>query len=227
MSMERILVVDDDKKITRILKLQLSNSGYDVLVGHSGKEAVEIALQEQPNLVLMDIAMPEMDGVEAMKKIKEKLRIPVVLLTARDATSDIVEGFDTGADEYITKPFIFDELLARLRARLRQYQSSDTLPAHSKTIEYKGIHMDTSNYTVSILGEPSNFSKTEFNLLSYLLKKRGTVVSRDELLEEVWGYSYGGSNNVDVYVNYIRKKIAKHLNEEIVETIRGRGYIVK
>ncbi len=223
--METILIVDDDKKITRILEIQLKDAGYDVLVAHNGQEAVKTALSYDVDLVLMDIAMPIMNGVEAMKLIKEQKNVPVVLLTARDDTNDIVEGLDTGADEYITKPFVFDELAARLRARIRAHKNINT--NEPVVTEYRGIHLDTTDFTTTVNGENCPLSKTEFDLLKYLIEKKGTVVSRDQLLKTVWGYTYGGSNNVDVYINYIRKKLAQHVDEEIIETVRGRGYIVR
>lgn len=219
------MIVDDEPRITRILDLQLKRAGYRTITAHDGKSAAQIALEQPVSIVLMDIMMPEMDGIEAMKIIKaSKPGMPILLLTAKDDTEDIVEGLDEGADEYVTKPFVFEELHARIRARLRGASASSA--GQSVRIQYKSIVMDTSTFETTINGKAAALSKTEFDLLSYFLQHTGKVISREELLENVWGYSFGGSNIVDVYINYLRDKIAQHTEEKIIETVRGRGYIV-
>lgn len=226
--MKKILIADDEAKIIRILALQLAAEGYEVLTAENGTEAVKLALKEDIALAVLDIMMPEMNGIDAMKEIKsQKGELPVILLTARDDTEDIVTGLDEGADEYITKPFVFEELAARLRARLRSSNKSESAAKAAGVVSHSCISLNTDNYEATINGEAAALSKTEFDLLAYLLQNSGKVVSRDELLQNVWGYSYGGSNIVDVYVNYLREKIAKHTDQKIIETVRGRGYIVQ
>lgn len=233
--MKTILIVDDEQKITRILDLQLKHSGYHTLVADNGEDAVALALGHDVDLILMDIMMPVMNGIEAMKRIKiQKPKVPVILLTAKDDTDDIVEGLDSGADEYVTKPFVFEELNARIRARLRSMQStpedgakSEESDSDSPIIEYREIKMDPLRFECYVGGKPTNLSKTEFDLLFYLLRNRGKVISREELLKNVWGYHYGGSNIVDVYINYIREKISRNMKTKIIETVRGRGYIIQ
>ncbi|MDO4753494.1 MAG: response regulator transcription factor [Bacillota bacterium] len=228
--METILIVDDEHKITRILDLQLKHSGYNTLVANDARLAVKIALEQEVDLVLMDIMMPFMNGIEAMNLIKEKKpNLPIILLTAKDDTEDIVEGLDRGADEYVTKPFVFEELSARIRTRLRQSVQMKHVEAEQETtvIEYREIAVDTVKFEVSVSGQPISLSKTEFDLLLYLIKHKGKVISREELLQNVWGYSYGGSNIVDVYINYLREKISRHTDSKIIETVRGRGYMVQ
>lgn len=233
--MKTILIVDDEQKITRILDLQLKHSGYHTLVAENGEEAVGLALGHDVDLILMDIMMPVMNGIEAMKQIKiQKPKIPVILLTAKDDTDDIVEGLDSGADEYVTKPFVFEELNARIRARLRNAQiiseeGAKSMDADSDNpiIEYKDIKIDPVRFECYVNGNLTSLSKTEFDLLLYLLKNKGKVVSREELLKNVWGYHYGGSNIVDVYINYLREKISRNMKTKIIETVRGRGYIIQ
>lgn len=229
--MKTILIVDDESKITRILDLQLKHSGYNTLIAFDGKEAVETALNHDIDLILMDIMMPVMNGIEAMHLIKkQKPGVPVILLTAKDGTDDIIEGLDSGADEYVTKPFVFEELSARIRARLRGISDSaagTNAATSDSVIEYRNIKIDSDRFEVRIRGNLTNLSKTEFDLLLYLIQNKGKVISREELLENVWGYHYGGSNVVDVYINYLREKISRHIEEKIIETVRGRGYIIQ
>lgn len=231
--MKTILIVDDEQKITRILDIQLKHEGYHTLIANNGREAAEMALDHDVDLVLMDIMMPVMSGMEAMSLIKKKKPwLPIILLTAKDDTGDIIEGLDSGADEYVTKPFVFEELSARIRARLRNSanvprNTTDDNSGKESAVEYKEIKIDLERFEVYISGHLTNLSKTEFDLLLYMIQNRGKVISREELLENVWGYNYGGSNVVDVYINYLREKISRHIKYKIIETVRGRGYIIQ
>lgn len=230
--MNTILIVDDDTRIVRILELQLNKAGYRTLTADNGRTAVTLAQSHDIDLVLLDVMMPIMNGIDAMREIKKsKKQLPIILLTAKDDTDDIVFGLDSGADEYVTKPFVFEELHARIRARLRAAELSGNESGGnepgSSDISYKMIRICPEKFEVLIDENAASLSKTEFDLLLYLVRNIGRVVSREELLENVWGYSYGGSNIVDVYINYLREKIARHTSEKIIETVRGRGYIIQ
>lgn len=222
--MSRILIVDDEPKITRILDLQLKHEGYETAIASNGLEAVKAVENEDYDLVLLDIMMPVMDGFEALKHIKErKPSIKTIMLTAKDAKENIVEGLDYGADDYVTKPFDANELLARIRAQLR------THPTHvNEIIRFEDVTVNTTTWEAEINSEPIVLSKTEFSLLKFLLESPGVMLSRETILQQVWGYDYfGGSNIVDVYIKYLRDKIEPILGKRIIHTVRGAGYIVK
>lgn len=223
-SMSRILIVDDEPKITRILDLQLKHEGYETLVASNGLEAVKMVEKENVDLVLLDIMMPVMDGFEALKHIKAlKPSVKAIMLTAKDAKENIVEGLDYGADDYVTKPFDADELLARIRAQLRTHASHA-----NEIIRFEGVTVNATTWEVEINDEPIVLSKTEFSLLKFLLESPGVMLSRETILQQVWGYNYfGGSNIVDVYIKYLRDKIEPVLGKRIIHTVRGAGYIVK
>lgn len=222
--MSKILIADDEPKITRILDLQLKHEGYETLVASNGLEAVKLMEQEDVDLVLLDIMMPVMDGLEALKLIKErKPSVKAIMLTAKDAKENIVEGLDYGADDYVTKPFDADELLARIRAQLRTHLSTT-----NHIIRFEGVAVNATTWEADVCGEPIVLSKTEFSLLKFLLESPGVMHSRETILQQVWGYDYfGGSNIVDVYIKYLRDKIEPILGKRIIHTVRGAGYIVK
>lgn len=244
--MKKILIVDDEPRITRILDLQLRDSGYDTIVTHTGEDAVKIALAQDIALVLMDVMMPGMDGREAMQLIKEqKPALPVLLLTARDDIKDIVSGLNQGADEYVTKPFVYEELEARIKARIRAaerydatalgpnpvlqtnsgLQSNAASEMNDGRLQIGEILIDTNTFQMFVQNNECTLSKTEFSLLYFLMINRDRVLSRDQLLKHVWGYTYSGSNVVDVYINYLREKISRHSDKKYIETVRGRGYL--
>ncbi|MEH7480532.1 response regulator transcription factor [Neobacillus drentensis] len=228
---QRILVVEDEKQIAKILKIELEYEGYEVNVAYDGKSGLQAALQEKLDLILLDVMLPEMNGIEVLRKIrKENNLIPVILLTARNMTMDKVAGLDQGANDYITKPFEIEELLARIRSCLRQStiavmasQTNDSL----LEIRDLTVNLDTREVT---RGETSiTLTPKEFDLLVYLLSNKNRIVTRESILLHVWGYEYEGETNViDVFIRHLRKKIEEGFSDPtIIQTVRGIGYTVR
>ena len=217
----RVLVVEDDAAISRVLQLELEHEGYAVDVARDGLTGLERALKE-PDLVILDLMLPRMDGMEVCKRIRAKSRVPIIMLTARDRVPDRVTGLDVGADDYLTKPFSTEELLARVRARLREKEPS------ANVIEYRDLVMDRDRHEVTRGGKHVNLTAKEYALLEYLLLHRNKVHTRDELFNGVWGSDFlGDSNLIDVYVRYLRGKIDEGFDEKLIQTVRGIGYTIK
>jgi DNA-binding response OmpR family regulator len=228
---QRILIVEDEKQIAKILKIELEYEGYDVVVAYDGLEGLHAALNEKVDLILLDVMLPKMNGIEVLRRIrKENNLLPVLLLTARNMTMDKVAGLDLGANDYITKPFEIEELLARIRSCLRQNSivvkealSEDSIVA----IRDLTINLDTREVT---RGETSiSLTPKEFDLLVYLLSNKNRIVTRDNILFHVWGYEYEGETNViDVFIRHLRKKIEEGFSDPtIIQTVRGIGYTVR
>ncbi|HET7814565.1 MAG TPA: response regulator transcription factor [Candidatus Baltobacteraceae bacterium] len=216
-----ILVVEDDAAISRVLKLELEHEGYSVDVAADGLSGLERALKE-PDLVILDLMLPRMDGMEVCRRVRAKSRVPIIMLTARDMVPDRVSGLDSGADDYVTKPFSTDELLARVRARLRERE-----PA-SNVIAYRDLIMDRDRHEVSRGGKQIALTAKEYALLEYLLVHRNKVHSRDELFNGVWGSDFlGDSNLIDVYIRYLRGKVDEGFDDKLITTVRGVGYTIK
>lgn len=223
--MERILIVEDDKKISRIIELQLNHSGFQTLKAFNGHEAINILNSNtEIHLILLDIMLPILNGYEVLAFIRKQIPdLPVVFLTAKDATDDVVKGLNLGADDYITKPFVFDELLARIKANLRKQTTHST-----NTLSFDDLQIDLDTFSVVRNGQSIELSKTEFDLLHCLVLNHGLVQSREQILNQVWGYDYFGNDNiVDVYIKYLRDKVDKPFDKKLIQTIRGRGYVVK
>lgn len=223
--MERILIVEDDKKISRIIELQLNHSGFQTLKAFNGHEAINILNSNtEIHLILLDIMLPILNGYEVLAFIRKQIPdLPVVFLTAKDATDDVVKGLNLGADDYITKPFVFDELLARIKANLRKQTTHST-----NTLSFDALQIDLDTFSVVRNGQSIELSKTEFDLLHCLVLNHGLVQSREQILNQVWGYDYFGNDNiVDVYIKYLRDKVDKPFDKKLIQTIRGRGYVVK
>jgi two-component system response regulator ArlR len=217
----RILVVEDDTAINRVLQLELEHEGFEVDVARDGLAGLEKALKE-PDLVILDLMLPRMDGLEVCKRIRSKSNVPIIMLTAKDRVPDRVAGLDLGADDYITKPFSTEELLARVRARLRERSPQ------SNVIEYRDVVMDRDRHEVHRSDKPVNLTAKEYALLEYLLLHRNKVHTRDELFNGVWGSDFlGDSNLIDVYVRYLRGKIDDGFDEKLITTVRGVGYTIK
>ncbi|MFP5112638.1 response regulator transcription factor [Bacillaceae bacterium C204] len=228
---QRILVVEDEKQIAKILKIELEYEGYEAIIAYDGKSGLQAALNEEIDLILLDVMLPEMNGIEVLRKIrKENNLIPVILLTARNMTMDKVAGLDQGANDYITKPFEIEELLARIRACLRQSsiavmasQSNDSL----LEIRDLTVNLDTREVT---RGETLiTLTPKEFDLLVYLLSNKNRIVTRESILLHVWGYEYEGETNViDVFIRHLRKKIEEGFSDPtIIQTVRGIGYTIR
>jgi DNA-binding response OmpR family regulator len=217
----RVLVVEDDAAISRVLQLELEHEGYQVTVARDGLSGLELALKE-PDLVLLDLMLPRMDGMEICKRVRAKSRVPIIMLTAKDRVPDRVAGLDMGADDYLTKPFSTEELLARVRARLRGTEPADSV------IVYRDLVMDRDRHEVRRGAKEIALTAKEYALLEYLLLHRNKVHTRDELFNGVWGSDFlGDSNLIDVYIRYLRGKIDDGFEDKLITTVRGVGYTIK
>ena len=223
-----ILIVEDEKKIARFLELELRHEGYDVFTAYDGRSGLDTALQEDPDLLILDLMLPELSGIEVCRRLRHTSDIPIIMLTAKDDVSDKVMGLDMGADDYVTKPFAIEELLARIRVALKKRRARDAVSeAREDHILTVGcVSIDTASWQVRVNNEPVSLTKKEFDTLRYLMEHRGTAVTRDQLMNEVWGYDYiGDSNIVDVYIRYLRHKIDDQFGIKTIHTIRSVGYL--
>lgn len=222
---EKILIIEDEEKIARFIELELSHEGYETAKAFNGRDGLEMAQSGHFDLVLLDIMLPQISGLEVLRRIRKDSQLPVILLTARDAVTDKVSGLDMGADDYITKPFAIEELLARIRVCLKHRRTD--APAVDILTSGK-LRLDISSRRVTYDGSDIQLTNREFILLQVLLENKSIVLSRDTLLTRVWGYDYMGETNiVDVYIYYLRNKIDDVFGEKIIETVRGVGYIIK
>ncbi len=220
----KILIVEDDQKIARIVELQLQHSGYKVEKAFDGETAFQKIKTASYDLVLLDIMIPKINGLELCRKIRTFSQVPIIMLTAKDDVTDKIIGLDFGANDYVTKPFDMEELLARVRVQLRATVKEEDHPQ----IKIEDLEICLSTYEVSRGGKPINLTKREFDLLVFLAENRGIVLSREKILEKVWGYDYFGNDNVlDVYIKYIRDKIDKPFHIKLIETVRGVGYVIR
>lgn len=221
----RILVVEDEIKLARFLELELRHEGYEVLTAHDGREGLRAALEENVSLVVLDIMLPVLNGMEVCRRIRHASDIPVIMLTAKDDTMDKVMGLDLGADDYMTKPFAIEELLARIRAILKRRGGT---AAKGRQLNAGDLVIDTERYQAFFRKQPVELTKREFELLKYLVENRNIVLTRDTLLREVWGFDYAGDTNiVDVYIRYLRSKIDQRFDTNLIRTVRGVGYILE
>ena len=224
---EKILLVEDEEKIARFVELELLNEGYAVTKCTDGREGLLQAENGGFDLVLLDIMLPSLNGLEVLRRLRKSSDIPVIMLTARDAVMDKVSGLDMGADDYITKPFAIEELLARIRTALRK-KGAPQNAAVSDVLSFGELELDKNRHEVHYAGSPVALTSREFSLLQTLLENKNIVLSRDTLLERVWGYDYMGETNVvDVYIRYLRAKIDDVFGVPIIRTVRGVGYIIK
>lgn len=222
---ERILIVEDEVKISRFLQLELQYEGYEIEQAYDGREGLDKALNGKYDLILLDIMLPKLNGMEVCRRIRQISDIPIIMLTAKDETTDIVMGLDTGADDYITKPFAIEELLARIRVALKRKKLE---VKHSNIISIKGLELDLDKHIVSYNQQIIDLTKTEFDLLKFFMENKNIALNRDQILNKVWGFDYlGDTNVVDVYVRYLRTKIDNKYNERFIYTIRGVGYLLK
>lgn len=221
-----VLIVEDEEKIGRFLELELLHEGYEVMKATNGREGLELAESGKANLVVLDVMLPELNGFEVLRRLRKKSDIPVIMLTARDEVMDKVAGLDGGADDYMTKPFAIEELLARIRLVLKKRGGTQT--AEKTRLGIGKLCMDVQRYEVSYDGEKVELTHREFELLRVLLENKNIVISRDTLLEKVCGYDYMGETNIiDVYVRYLRSKLDDVYNVKIIQTVRGVGYCIK
>ena len=220
--MAKILIVEDEEKLARFLELELAHEGYAVEKAGDGRTGLTMAEGGGFDLIVLDIMLPELSGLELLRRLRRVSSVPVILLTARGAVTDKVSGLDMGANDYITKPFAIEELLARIRVLLRPRAEEAAEDEH--ILRGCGIEMNTLSHAVTYAGAPVELTNREFVLLKTLLTNRNIAMTREQLLETAWGYDYMGETNVvDVYVRYIRQKTA----DNVITTIRGVGYMIK
>ncbi|MDM5297633.1 response regulator transcription factor [Bacillus pumilus] len=226
MNKGKILVVEDEKKIARVLSLELEYEGYEVTVKDTGMKGLQALEKESFDLVLLDVMLPELSGLEVLRRVrKTNLATPIILITARGSVPDKVSGLDLGANDYITKPFEIEELLARIRAQLRfqiSKEENDTeLSLADLTVNEKTREIQRGDQMIEL-------TPREYDLLVHLLKHQQQVLTRDQLLTAVWGFDYFGDTNVvDVYIRYLRKKIDYPFEQQLIHTVRGVGYVMK
>jgi len=221
---KKILIVEDDEKLARVVELELKYEGYEVEIASDGRRGFDLAVAGGHDLILLDVMLPGLSGTELLRRLRKTSNVPVIMLTARDGVPDKVSGLDLGANDYVTKPFEIEELLARIRAALRTAGSE---PA-SDSLTCGSVSLDTSAHTVTVGGAAVELTKREFDLLEYMMRRKGSVITRDKLLEDVWGFDFdGGTNAVDVYVRFIRTKIDEKFNIKLIHTVRGVGYVVR
>ena len=222
----RIFIVEDERRIARFLQIELEHEGYETATEDNGQRAFERIGQEKFDLVLLDVMLPDLDGVEVCRKVREFSNVPIIMLTAKDELEDKVTGLDLGADDYITKPFAIQALMARIRAALRKHTETDG--PEGERLTCKNLVLYPSRYEVTVNGEEIHLTKKEYSLLEYLLRNKRNVLTRDQILQEVWGYDYAGDTNVvDVYIRYLRAKIDERFSDKYIYTVRGVGYVIK
>lgn len=226
MAKGKILVVDDEEHILELIRYNLDAAGYDVIEASDGDDAVKNAINEVPDLILLDLMLPGKDGYDVCRELRSNGKtksVPIIMLTAKSEEIDKILGLELGADDYITKPFSVRELMARVKAVLRRYTKSDE---SSEKFVFGDIEADFENHSVICAGEKIELTLKEFELLEVLVKNRGKILTREMLLDKIWGYEYiGESRTVDVHIRYLRKKVEKDdKNPKFIETIRGVGY---
>ena len=224
---EKILLVEDEEKLARMVELELKYEDYQVTKAFDGRTGLEQALSGHYDLILLDIMLPALNGMEVLRRLRKESNVPVIMLTARDTVMDKVSGLDAGADDYITKPFAIEELLARIRAALRN--KAEAGGGEGDTVLAVGpLSMDCDRHQVTMKGVEVELTRREFDLLRYLLEHREKVVTREALLDNVWGFDFvGETNTVDVYIRFLRSKIDEKFDCKLIHTVRGVGYVLK
>jgi len=220
----RILVIEDEEKIANFIRRGLKEKGYSVDVASDGEQGDFLATTEKYDLIILDLMLPKIDGITLCKRLREeKISIPILMLTVRDTVRDKVIGLDSGANDYLTKPFAFEELLARIRALLRRIDSTQ-----AAKLEADDLVLDLIAHKVTRAGKEIELTSKEFALLEYLMRNKGVVVTRTMISEHVWDINFDTFTNIiDVYINYLRNKIDKDFKKKLIHTVRGKGYILK
>ena len=222
---EKILLIEDEEKLARMVELELRYEGYEVEKAFDGRTGLDRALSGEHELILLDIMLPALSGMEVLRRLRRESQVPVIMLTARDTVVDKVSGLDSGADDYITKPFAIEELLARIRAALRKRPAA---PADAPLLTCGSLVMDVERHTVEVDGRGVELTRREFDLLRYLLENKERVISRESLLDNVWGFDFVGETNaVDVYIRFLRSKIDEQFGVKLIHTVRGVGYVIR
>lgn len=222
--MPTILIVDDNEKVTNMLRRTLIYEGYEVLVASNGQQALSLSHQHRPDLIVLDWLMPGLDGIEVARRISKADGTPIIMLTAKDGLEDRILGLDSGADDYLVKPFEPAELLARIRALLRRVQSSD----EERVLTYNDLILDPISREVRRRDRTISLSPKEYDLLALLLRNPRRVLPRERILEEIWGYDFGGDGNVlEVYIGHLRTKLESEGEPRLIQTVRGVGYVLR
>ena len=224
--MYKILIVEDEAKIARFLSLELEHEGYEVRAEYDGRSGLNACESWKPDLMILDLMLPELSGIEVCRRVRQSSDLPIIMLTAKDDVSDKVMGLNMGADDYMTKPFAIEELLARIRVSLKKHRL-DTGNAVA-AMEAGQLRLEPASYSAAFGDTPIQLTKKEFDLLHYLMQREHVAVTRDELLNNVWGYEFAGDTNiVDVYIRYLRQKIDDRFQVKTIHTIRAVGYMFK
>ena len=226
--MSKILIVEDEAKIARFLELELKHEGYEVTFAADGRTGLEKALDPGVDLVLLDIMLPGLSGIEVCRRVRMESQVPIIMLTAKDDVTDKVAGLDMGADDYMTKPFAIEELLARIRVTLTRHSGKAKQDERAENLVFGKLKLDIAGHQAEYDGEELTLTKKEYDLLECLLRNKNVAMSREQLLSQVWGYEYMGDTNVvDVYIRYLRQKIDDKYGVHMIETVRGIGYMIK
>ena len=227
MSPSYILLVEDEQNVSKFIQLELQHEGYEVTVAVNGEQALEYFQAKDWNLILLDWMLPKLDGLEVCRRIRRTSNVPIILLTARDYLGDKIAGLDTGADDYITKPFEIEELLARVRTNLRR-NTQERNHSESDVLQTEDLILDVKKRFVTRAEVRIDLTQREFDLLYFLMQHQGEVISRDRLLSVVWGYDFVGETNiVDVYIRYLRNKVDRNYHPKLIHTVRGVGYVLR
>lgn len=227
--MAKILIIEDEKNMARFVELELQHEGYETHIEADGRSGLDTALASDWDAILLDLMLPELNGIDVCRRVRQEKDTPIIMMTARDSIIDRVSGLDHGADDYIVKPFAIEELLARLRALLRRVDFDEEKNSNSdQVIKYRDLEIQKDTRTVRRDGEVIELTKREFELLKTLMESQGTVLNRQILLDKVWGAEGNEETNViDVYIKYIRTKIDKADTPSYIQTVRGSGYVMK
>ncbi|MCM3759207.1 response regulator transcription factor [Alkalihalobacillus oceani] len=224
--MPRILLIEDEKNFSRFVELELTHENYSVSVAYNGNDGLQLGMSEEWDIILLDLMLPGLDGIEVCKKLRENKKTPILMLTARDSVDERVRGLDCGADDYLSKPFAIEELLARIRAILRRQE--DNKKEESRRLMVLDLEVNLDSREVWRDGEPVELTKREYDLLLAFMNNPNRVMSRELLLDTVWGFEAAVDTNVvDVYVRYLRNKIDRSKAKSYIQTLRGVGYVMK
>lgn len=220
----KILVIDDDEKVAVMMKRGLTFEGYEVTIAHDGREGLMQMVEHMPDMVILDVMMPGIDGLEVCRRLRKDGNIPILMVTGRDSVAERVEGLETGADDYLVKPFAFEELAARVKALLRRTENSVT----GELLRFSDLKLDLAARSAVRNERQIDLSTTEFNLLALFMQNPKRVLPRDLIMEKVWGYDFQGESNVlEVYVGYLRHKLEEQSEPRLIHTVRGAGYVMK
>lgn len=227
--MSKILIIEDEKNLARFVELELQHEGYETFACKNGREGLEVALEKDWDAILLDLMLPELNGLEVCRRVRQVKNTPIIMMTARDSVIDRVSGLDHGADDYIVKPFAIEELLARLRAVLRRVDlESEQNASKQTTVTYRDLTIEKENRVVRRGDEIIELTKREYELLLALMENVNVVLARDVLLKKVWGYETQIETNVvDVYIRYLRNKIDRPGEDSYIQTVRGTGYVMR